>query len=355
VSGAHRDPEKNEVLRELIERAPPDWESPHPSAIVLRTGAPVLLAYISDAEMAAHSRGEAHLRIVRALGTRSAVAVPMVAHGRTVGVMTCASTTPYRYGEADVTVIQQLAYRAALAVDNASLFSRAQHAIRLREDFLSVAAHELTTPITSLKLMVEGMVSGAIPVSAESIQRTLGVADRQISRLAELIGELLDVSRIDAKRFAIHPEPMDLAEVVREVVGRLADERSRRGSSLSVSAEQPVVGVWDRMRLEQVVSNLLSNAIKFGAGKPIEVVTAAENGWAVLLVRDHGIGIPAEHLKRIFERFERAVSVQEYGGLGLGLYIVRSIVESLGGRVSVESTLGSGSTFRVDLPKGRER
>jgi predicted ATPase/signal transduction histidine kinase len=351
VAARHVDPQKEGLVREVRERQGPDWDSPQPPSSVLRSGAPLLMADITDDLIRASARDPANLRTVRALGVRSAVSVPMIARGRTVGVITCClSDTTRRYGPADLTVAQEMAHRAALAIDNARLVRKAHDAVRVREDFLSVAAHELHTPITSLHLMMQALQRGGVPVTAETVHQTFAVADRQVRRLIKLIDELLDVSRIEAHRFPLECESVDLAVLVRDVAERFADDASRAGSSVSVDASEPAVGRWDATRLEQVVSNLLSNAIKFGDGRAIEIVVTCAQDEARLAIRDHGIGVPPERLPHIFERFERGVSSRQYGGLGLGLYIVRSIVDSMGGVVRCEPTTGGGSTFIVVLP-----
>ena len=226
-----------------------------------------------------------------------------------------------------------------------------QEAVRLRDEFLSIASHELRTPITSLQLMVQGLTQGVLSPSPENTLRTFVLAERQIKRLTRLVEELLEVSRIQAGCLAFEFERLDLVAVVREVAQRFEVELARVRCSLSLNSDLPVIGCWDRSKLEQIATNILSNAMKFGAGKPIEItVEEAPTGTGRLVITDHGIGIPPERLPRIFERFERAVSARAYGGLGLGLYIVRSIVEALGGTVRADSLLGSGSTFTVELP-----
>jgi predicted ATPase/signal transduction histidine kinase len=347
----HVDPEKASLAREFFEKGVPDWTSPQPPAAVLRTGAPVLIRELTEELLQGASRDPEHLRLVRALGSRSVLSVPLLANGRVIGALTCCiSGNTRRYGSDDLTVAQELARRAALAIENARLFQRAQDAVRLREEFLSVAAHELHTPITSLHLMMQALSRGGLPVTADNVRQTFGVADRQVQRLIRLIDELLDVSRIEACRLSVEREPVDLVALVREVAERFAADAARAGSRLTVRASGAVVGSWDRMRLEQVVSNLLSNAVKFGAGKPIEVLVSCSDRRARLEVCDRGIGVPPDRLPYIFERFERGVSSRQYGGLGLGLYIVRSIVESLGGLVRCEASPGEGSIFQVELP-----
>ncbi|QSQ28441.1 PAS domain-containing protein [Pyxidicoccus parkwayensis] len=229
-----------------------------------------------------------------------------------------------------------------------------QEAIRARDEFLSVASHELKTPLTSLGLRLHALARAidADPDSSLSRRhgREVAAMKRQVTRLAELIDGLLDVSRISTGRLRIHREPVDLSALVQEMVARFVPEAERIGSVLDVRPSAPCVGSWDRLRMEQVVSNLLSNALKYGAGQPVHVHVDEADGRARLWVRDEGIGIDEAAHARIFQKFERAVSERHYGGLGLGLYVVRTLVEAMGGIIRVESQLGAGATFIVELP-----
>jgi signal transduction histidine kinase len=169
-------------------------------------------------------------------------------------------------------------------------------------------------------------------------------------RLNDLIGELLDVSRITSGRLHLQRDAVDLTRVVREVVARFEEAAARAGCDIQVDAPGPVNGNWDPNRLDQIVTNLLSNAIKYGAGEPVEIRLATSDQLARLWVRDRGIGIPPEHQPRLFQRFERVVSNRNYGGFGLGLWIVRQLVEAHGGAVRLKSAPGKGSEFTVELP-----
>ncbi|WPB77891.1 ATP-binding protein [Archangium violaceum] len=240
----------------------------------------------------------------------------------------------------------------------ARLFSEAQEAraeaermVRLRDEFLSVASHELKTPLTSLSLQLHTLLKRARtqPGDAELAQR-LEKAQRQLHKLARMMDELLDVSRLAEGRLRLELCDVDLEQLVREVMERYQEEAWRAGSRLELRAEGPVVGRWDRTKLEQVVTNLLTNALKYGPGAPVEVRVHSSGALALLEVTDHGIGIAPEDLERIFGKFERAVPVRQYGGFGLGLYIVRQLVEAMGGGVNVESTPGAGATFHLVLP-----
>ena len=228
-------------------------------------------------------------------------------------------------------------------------------AIEVRDIFLSVASHELKTPLTSLSLRLaqvqreaRGTASGHQARAREL--RNLEIAEAQLGRLAMLVDGLLDVTRISEDRLSLVLEEVDVAELVREMAQGMAPQAERAGSPLRVEVPARAVGRFDRVRLGQVVTNLLSNAIKFGAGQPIHVALTTDGNAVRLAVTDEGIGLAPESLERIFERFERAVSERHYGGLGLGLYITRKIVEAMGGTVKAQGAPGRGATFTVELP-----
>ncbi|MBN1205707.1 MAG: PAS domain S-box protein [Myxococcaceae bacterium] len=352
---AHSDPSKVRHAWELEERYPIKPDAPYGLPKVLRTGAPEWLADIPDEFLVESSRGDAELlRISRELGLRSYIAVPLVARGRIFGAISLVyAESERRYTEADVQFAADVGRRAALAVDNARLYRDAQTAIQLRDEFLSVASHELKTPLTPLHLKLQGLrreAESAERVPRERVLHSLEGAEVQVRRLRDLIDDLLDVSRLSQGRLSMTLEQVDLDDVVRRVVSELSPQAVKAGCALTVDADGPVPGHWDRLRLEQLVTNLLTNALKYGAGKPVALHLERAGPLARLTVRDEGIGIEAEHLGRIFGKFERAVSERHYGGLGLGLYITRQIVEAFGGRIGVESQPGQGALFTVELP-----
>ena len=229
----------------------------------------------------------------------------------------------------------------------------AEESVRARDEFLQIAAHELKTPVTSLQLHLDTLAH-ALKKSGkqdERLQARVATATRQTARLSRLIENLLDVSRITGGGLVLELEEFDLVHMAEEVVDRFQVEATKAHCAIEVRKPAPLVGRWDRVRLEQVVSNLLSNAIKYGAGKPIHV-EIGEGGHGVLLsVSDGGIGINEEALERIFGRFERAVSLHHFGGLGLGLFIARQIAEAHGGSIAVRSQPGEGATFTLTLPR----
>jgi signal transduction histidine kinase len=222
----------------------------------------------------------------------------------------------------------------------------------MRDEFLAIASHELKTPLTPLTLQIDDLqrVLRRRGLDDEVLTRRLTTMARQTARLTKLVENLLDLSRIAAGRLTLVPEEFDLAEMVRDGVKRFQPEAEHLGCKLQVDARGPLRGRWDHLRLEQVLSNLLANAIKYGAGHPIEIEGQPVDHKVRLVVRDHGIGMSPQDASRAFDRFERAVSARHYGGLGLGLYITRPIVEAHGGQVTVDSRLGHGATFTVVLP-----
>jgi signal transduction histidine kinase len=341
------------LLRELQHRYPPRWDSPHPSAVVLRTGESLLLPELPDDLAKRYCVDDEHRRLIRRIGTQTAIAVPLVVRGQTLGVLTISSsTTGRRYGHADLELAEEVARRAASAIDKARLYRASQEAVRVRSEFLTVASHELNTPVTSLMLALQSLRRAAPsgrPMAPQSLDKLLDLAARQGARLTKLVDDLLDVSRLEVGRLPLDPTDVDLGGLVREVVERLEPDLARSRCPISMTGDAGV-GRWDRSRIDRVVTNLLSNALKFGAGKPIELALGSERGTAWVAVRDHGIGIDPEQRERIFGRFERAVSERHYGGLGLGLYISRMIVEDHGGSIRCESSLGVGSTFTAVLP-----
>ena len=252
----------------------------------------------------------------------------------------------------EVDVAHELARRTAVALENRRLYASAREAIRLREEFLAIASHELRTPLAALQLQLDGLARLVAELAGVDprIPSRLDRANRSVQRLSSLVESLLDISRIAVDQIRLAREDLDLGELVREVVERLRPGAERAGTSLTLDAPA-VRGRWDPIRLDQVLTNLLSNAIKYGAGQPVEVRVAERGDAAEIAVIDRGIGIAAEDVARIFDRFERAVPLRHYGGLGLGLYLARTIVEAHGGTVRALPTAGGGATFVVTLPR----
>jgi PAS domain S-box-containing protein len=342
---AHSERERQALAEELTSRHPPHRDDAHGIGQVIRNGRAEIYAQLSGPVEGLEMLGE--------LGAISAMILPLCARGQSLGALALA-TSARHFGAADVALGQELAERAAHAVDNARLFNDAQEAVKVRDEFLSIASHELKTPLTPLLLHIQSiqrLAASSSELPSNRVAAKLDTIERQVDRLDKLVNSLLDISRITGQRLQVEcDENVDLVETVKEIATRFSVEMTQKGCTLELDAPGDVVGRWDRLRVEQIISNLLSNAIKFGAGRPIEVTVKSEDGFAVLTVRDLGIGIAPEDQARIFERFERAVAMRHYGGFGLGLWIVRQIVEALGGSIRVSSRVGAGSLFTVELP-----
>ena len=291
------------------------------------------------------------------------VMVPLKVGGKPFGALTFALTAStssqsaglrIRSSSEDVTLAKELAQHAALAVDNARLYREAREAVKARDAFLTMAAHELRTPLASLALHAELLARSAgrspPPMPADMALRAQKMIG-QTRRLGHLVDQLLDVSRISAGRLELEPEEVELGTIVEEVVSRFEEELSRVGSAIQVeSTGPPVIGRWDPMRIDQVVTNLVGNAIKYGEGRPICIRIELSRDRAWLAVRDQGIGIAPDQQKLLFQRFARAAGRDAPGGIGLGLWIARQLVDAHGGSIRIESALGEGSSFIVELP-----
>jgi PAS domain S-box-containing protein len=231
-----------------------------------------------------------------------------------------------------------------------------RRAVQVRDQFLSVASHELRTPLTPLQLQIDRLDrllqrQPRQAIDLEEVTEMAIMVKSQVARVAELVDVLLDVSRVAYGPLQLDWAEIDVAELVRETVDRWRPAASTAGCELDLRLDGPVLTMADRLRLEQLLNNLLSNAIKYGARKPVEVELASDEERLRLRVIDHGIGISLEDQARIFERFERAVPVENYGGLGLGLWISRQIVEAMGGAIRLDSVPEQGARFSVELPR----
>ncbi|WP_163990152.1 ATP-binding protein [Pyxidicoccus caerfyrddinensis] len=356
MSVAHAEAGAEALAREARDFPPGAPGSNHPTTRVVRSAESVLVDDVSDAWLRKVSVSERHYEVMRAVGFHCIMSVPLLARGRSLGALTFLAVRPSRrYTQADLVTAQDLARRAALLLDNAILYREARKSVLLRDEFLSIASHELKTPLTPLQLRLQSLrretQKGTPSIPTATVASQLEVVQRQVTKLSALVNGLLDVSRISSGRLTLDREPMDLAELARDVVSRFSLPANQAGCPVTLHARDDMRGSWDRLRVDQVVTNLLTNALKYGAGKPVHLSLSGDEAHVRIVVEDSGIGIAPEHLSRIFERFGRAVSERHYGGLGLGLYITRQIVESHGGEVHVHSTPGQGSRFEVVLPR----
>jgi PAS domain S-box-containing protein len=364
---AHADLQRLRIATELRERYPEDPALPYSVAQVAQTVTPVLVPQISDEALTTWSRDAEHVRLIRQLAPRSFMRVPMVAHGRAVGVLTFISETPGRYREDDLRFADQVASRAALAISNARAYEevrrlaldlraaerRLTEANRLKDQFLAVVSHELRTPLHAILGWADMLRRGILPDGRR--ERAIAAIHANARRQSELIDELLDVSRIMAGKLSLERAAINLPGVVRSALEVMQSAADARRVRLAVDIDETVSPMLaDAARLQQVVLNLLSNAIKFTPeGGEVHVVVQRVGSEAVIKVTDTGEGIPAEFLPFVFEPFRQAnaLTTRSHGGLGLGLSIVRHLVEAHGGSVMAESEgTGRGATFSVQLP-----
>lgn len=357
AASVHVNPEREQTLRAL-QQAPINPAGPHPAAQVIRSGTPLLEPPVPDAVIAAAAADPEGQAALRALIPNSHLVVPLIARGITLGAFSLGRTGAAQpFTPADMLLAEELAQRAALAVDNARLYEEAQAAIHVRDRFLSLAAHELRTPLTAtlgnLQLARRRLAEGA-GVDAR-LERPLRLADEQLCRLDEMITTLLDVSRLEGGQLSLACTRVDVCALARRVVEQLEGTLTRHTVRCE-TLEPELLLSGDPMRLEQVLANLLQNAVKYspdGGAVTVRVGQQGERGF--IAVVDGGVGIPAEALSRLFERFYRAPDSVGHGirGMGIGLYVVHEIVTLHGGTVEVESVEGEGSTFIVWLPLAR--
>lgn len=354
VAVAHGNPETESLLREIRRLYPVLWQSEHPAARVLRTGQSTIVADIPPSMFAANIYDEKHLRMLRELGPASFLMTPLAVRGRPVGVISLyALEKPRRYTDDDLALIEELARRAALALDNAQLYSEAQEAVRERDAFLSIASHEVKNPLTSLlgRAQLLQRRLGRMSDSARALD-DVEIIITQGRRINELLTDLLDVSRLNSGQFSIERTPLDLSALVQHVASavqltvptHLIDVRDGSG---------PLIVAGDASRLEQVFHNLISNAVKYSpGGGAITIAMSVEDGRARIDVIDAGLGIPAEALPHLFKRFYRVTrdNAQQISGSGIGLYVVKEIVVGHGGTIHAHSAENVGSTFTVRLP-----
>jgi PAS domain S-box-containing protein len=364
VGVAHVDPAQETLLRELAHGFGADPNEPDGVAKVLHTGQAALLGGDPEARLAALAHRAVPPERLGAVAPRSAMLVPLVARGRVLGVLALVATDSGRvYGPADLALAEDLAGRAGLAIDNARLYREVQEAIRVREEFLASASHDLKNPLAAIRVRAEvlqevlrweaGRASGA---EAEELLDGLAKIEILTGKMERLLDELVDVARLQlGQPLKLDRRPTDLVAMARQTAAE--HQRGTKRHQIRVATtEAELVGLWDAARLERVLGNLLSNAVKYtpeGGEITVEVTRQgdAAGAWAMLRVRDPGIGIPAGDLPRVFERFHRAGNaVGRMAGTGIGLAGARRIVGQHGGTIAVESREGVGSVFTVRLP-----
>jgi PAS domain S-box-containing protein len=387
VTVAHADPGQADLAARLRARDP-ILSARDAVSRVLRTGRPVLISDLTPEmieEVIAHD--PERMRLVRELAPRSLIVAALRARGRTLGAITLGAVDPFRhYGQPELDMADDLAARIGLALDNARLYREAQEhaqhqtmlnvalreaveerdraltdlrqALRTRDDFLASASHDLKNPLSSIKataqLLLRRLERPPSATDADHIRQGLLRLDSIATRAAALVDELLDLARMQMGRpLDLERAPTNLVELAKAVMAE--HELATEVHTVSVRTDlSELLGMWDARRLGRVLGNLVDNAVKYSPeGGPIELRIYADDTWASVDVQDHGIGIPAAEIERVFERFQRASNVEgRIGGTGIGLASARHIIESHGGSISVISEEGEGSTFTIRLPLG---
>jgi len=286
--------------------------------------------------------------MIKQLGLRSAMIVPIKVKEKVLGSISFvrAESGPL-FTEADLSTAIELSQRAGLALENARLYLELKKAVEARDQLISVCSHELNTPVTSIKLQFE-LIKRTLQVGGQD--KRVSIINRQLNRMARLIDEMLDVTRINAGKLKLETRPIHLREVLQESIDRFADEYQQKGISLKLDLGQDGKVLGDEFRLDQVFSNILSNSLKYGEGLPVEVKMEVGEKNIRVSFQDQGKGVASEDLERIFERFERVAERSGIGGLGLGLFISREIIEGHGGRIWAEKASPKGMIFIVELP-----
>lgn len=350
----HADSSKAELARSLEESWLPNWTEARGLSHVLATSEPEILEDCDRDPIASYIASPSKRALIELLGCRSAMIVPLSARGRILGAMmfVCASSTK-RYSTEELRLAQELALRAALAIDNARLYDQAQTAVRQRDEFLAMLAHELRNPLAAVLNAVEVMRKASD--SPRTLERAEDVIERQGRHMAHLLDDLLDISRVTRGKIELRKHPFDLLSMIHDSVEANRPLVQSRKHHLNMNlGHQPLWVMADPTRLDQVFTNLLNNAAKYTAeGGTIGVSVSSQDGQAVVKVSDTGAGISADDLPHIFDLFVQAARPldRSQGGLGIGLTLVKELVEMHGGSVSVHSDgVGRGSEFTVKVP-----
>lgn len=350
IKVASRDPAQRSVCERLT-LIPLDRSRPHLMQPVLSEKRPLLLETVTEETLTSFAQGPEHLDVLRAAQIRSLVAVPLLVKGRLLGAIALVSSdTTARYGAPDVRLAEELGRRAALAIENARLYQVALLATRARDELLGVVAHDLRNPLNNIVLQTTLLALHG-PLPEPRCQKAAEAIERAAHRMNRLIQDLLDVTRLEAGHLSVQQERLPTAQAVRDALETQKDLLATASLSLKTDLPDDLPDLWaDRVRLPQILENLVGNAVKFTQpGGSVTVGARPRNGSVVIWVQDTGCGIAAEHVPRLFDRYWQAR--RDHGlGVGLGLPIVKALVEAQGGRIWVDTAPNAGSTFFFLLP-----
>ncbi|MGV3484648.1 MAG: ATP-binding protein, partial [Planctomycetaceae bacterium] len=351
---AHQDADKVNLAHELIRQYPPDPRSPTGALAVLRTGKPEIVSEITDEMLVLATRDKRHLDLIRSLGLRSYICVPLVVSGELLGVLTFATAESGRtYTDSDLALANDLANRAGVAIENFRLYQALRDADRRKDEFLATLAHELRNPLAPIRNSLQILKMSRI--DAEIVEHSREIMERQVHHLVRLVDDLLDVSRVMRGKIELRKERIELATVLARAVETVQPLVDAQGHELTVCLpNESLLLDADPVRVAQIVGNLLTNAAKYTeANGRIWLTAEREGDVAVLRVRDNGIGIAPNMLPRIFDLFVQVdhASTKAQGGLGIGLTLVKNLVQMHEGTVeAISAGLSQGSEFVVRLP-----
>jgi signal transduction histidine kinase len=355
----HRDAGKHELTEELRRDFKPAFNARGVASHVLRTGQAILVPRVDDDHYRATSRSPRHEQILRALGSTTYICAPLMARGNFLGAMMFVSSDPARsYDEQDTRFARELCACAALALDNALLFRKKQRAVRLREDVIGMVSHDLKNPLHAISLSTSLLkqLSGAGKNLPEIADKALNNIQNATRRMSRLIGDLLDLSKIESGKMQMLLQKTSLSSIFGEMTESFEAIAREKFIHLVMKAEgeasESVIFACDHDRLLQALSNLMDNAIKFTPPEGEVHLSGGEKDDTIWFkVKDTGPGIRQEDIPRLFDRFWQAENSDHHGGSGLGLYIVKAMIDAHGGSVEVTSEPGQGTCFKIILPK----
>jgi PAS domain S-box-containing protein len=352
----HADPADAELAQRFRRDFGPRPDASRGTARVVRTHEPEMLSEIDESVLESIAADAEHLDNLRALNPASYISVPLIAREHMLGVLTLLCTeSGRRYGEADLARAEDLAGRAAMAIDNARLYAESEEGNRAKAEFLAVMSHELRTPLSGILGYTELLTDGIMGAVTEGQKGYLGRIKSGALHLLRLIEEILSFSQVEAGREDVQREHVDARSIVRDAAEAVEPEMGSKGLRLRMQLpDQPLHMETDAAKLRQVLLNLFSNAVKFTDSGEVHITARQEVGAVVFSVADTGVGIEPEHREVIFEPFRQLdqTTTRTVGGTGLGLSVTRSLARLLGGDVAVRSELGQGSTFIVRIPSG---
>lgn len=354
VAVAHKDPQKVAWARKLRENTQTDLSASTGVPNVLRTGKPEIYSEISEELLKKTVKSKKEYALLKSVGLTSVIIVPICVKGKPVGTITFVSTeTKRRFNQNDLDIAEELADRAGLAIHNAKLYKELQEAVQIRDDFIAIASHELKTPITSLKIYTQVLQQHSKSNGWNQLLPSFNKINVQIEKLMRLIGDLLNVSKVQSGRLELEWSTFNMYDLVKEIIESIQPTSTQE---IRFNGKTNLTVYGDKDRLGQIIINLLTNAIKYSPKSDKIVVKLNQNKQIIFVsVQDFGIGIDKKYLSHIFEQFYQVNDPEEktFPGLGIGLYISREIARRHGGDITVDSQKGQGSTFTLTLPKKR--